>query len=497
MEQQSKSITLNIPQLLTVLAPQNEKYLEWGRGTGKSTIIGWHIKELVHQMPRASFFIVGETYQQILTRTLPSTIASLERLGYKKDKHFFIGRKPPAKWKWPEPYEPPINYEHYFTWYTGSGFHLISQDRSRSNTGRGLNTDGGLGDEAALLDLEKLFTDVLATNRGNLERFKNCPLHHSLLFASTIPLTQKGKWLYRMEEEARRDPKRVFYLRASAEENRHNLGDKFFADNKKKLPKMLYEAEILNIRPEKIEGGFYALLNEAIHTYVQYNNSYLESLDYNFEKVSELDCRQDGDVNLNQPLDIALDYGAAINWLIVAQEGMSTYKYLNAMFVKTPQLTRDVVTNFCNYYRFHKSKVVNYYYDHTAIGTRGSDGGTYKDDVISTLRKAGWIVIEHYIGQAPGHDKKYRLWAAGFTNDQRLCCPLFNRHNCKLLILSMQNAPIKEGRNGFEKDKRSERRMINNREEATDASDAADTLYYGRFAARIDSSSILFDNTVM
>lgn len=481
-------IQFTLPQLLAIMAPQKNKYLEWSRGAGKSTVLAWSVKEKPMQMPRGSFFLVGETYNQILTRTLPSTINGLEMLGYKKDVHFFVGRKAPAKWRWAEPYQPPLSYDHAIHWISGAVTHLISLDMA--NSGRGLNTDGGDGDEAALFDYERLFANVLTTNRGNIDRFLKCPLHHSTMFASSVPLTNKGKWLYQMEEQARLDPTKILYLRADAEHNRHNLGDDWFAENKRIMTDLIYNAEILNIRPDRVEGGFYAQLNEKEHTYDQYDNSYLLALGYDFSKAQNAGCLADGDLRRQAPLDISLDYGAAINTIHAEQEYNNESHGLKSMFIKSPQTLDVLIHNFCDYYSAHQCKIVNYHYDHTAVSHSANSSMTYKDTVVEVFNKRGWQVVELYHGQAPSHHQKYLFWGQLLKGtDTRLPKFMLNKSNCKYLIISMQQAGVLEGKNGFEKDKRPEKQKNAIHEETTHFSDAADTLYYFKYVNRITQSA--------
>ena len=418
-------------------------------------------------------------------------------LGYKKDVHYFIGRRPPEAWRWPEPYEPPLKYDYFISWYNGAGFPLVSQDRPGS--GRGLNVDGVIGDEAQLLDEEKLFNDVLATNRGKNHLFKNCPLHHSTFFAFTYPWTARGKWVLKMEEEAKKNPKEIFYLRASAMENMKNLGPKWFKDMRRYVTDLIYNAEILNVRPDRIEGGFYSRFDEKVHCYKKYNYSFIDNLrgknegiDVDLIKVP--DSRFDGDVMPNEPLDIAFDYGAAINCLVCAQES-DRFRFLKSFFVKRPMKINDVVKMFCKYYYYHKNKTVIYYYDHTAIGTDGRSTTTYKDEVIREFIKEGWAVVENYIGQAPGHNSKYLLWNALLSGDDRLPLVGFNEDNCEHLIISIKHAPMKEGYKGPEKDKSSEdQRKKTPQESATHLSDAGDTLAYGKLSNRMRADSTFVDN---
>jgi len=475
----SKFINFNMPQMFTVLAPQKNIYLEWGRGTGKSTIIAWRIKELAFRMPRGKFFLVGATYQQILTRTLPSTIAGLEILGFYKDVHYWIGRRPPKSYKINEPFQPPGNYEHCMIWCTGAVFDLVSMDNK--NSARGLNTDGGVGDEALLFDYEELSTNVLFTNRGHLDKFGHEPLHHSVLFASSTPVNIKGKWLIEMEKQALIDPDEIYYSRASSEFNRHNLGNNWFKEAKRILPDLIYNAEILNIRPGKIEGGFYANLDENKHTYTNYNNGYLETLGYDFQKLQEIDCRMDSDCITDKPISVAFDYGAVINTLVAEQDIGRKSRFLNSFYVKSPGLVTETVEQFCKYYKYHGDKTVDYYYDHTAVFKDAVRTETFADVVTDTFEANGWNVNRIYIGQAASHDARYLLWNRVFIGDDDVLPEVeLNRDKCRYVILSMQMAGVKQGRKGFEKDKGSERTK-GPQEEATHFSDAADTLMVGKY----------------
>ena len=73
----TRNIELNLMQAAAVLSNKKLKIpninIEASRGTGKSTVIGWFIKEAVKQMPRSTGIFVGETFIQIKSRTLPSS----------------------------------------------------------------------------------------------------------------------------------------------------------------------------------------------------------------------------------------------------------------------------------------------------------------------------------------------------------------------------------------------------------------------------------------
>ncbi|WPC10467.1 hypothetical protein LEQ05_11155 [Riemerella anatipestifer] len=137
--------------------------IEAGRGSGKSTVIGWFIKEAVRQMPRSTGVVVGETFVQIKTRTLPSTKEGLEMFGLFEGIDYVVG-KCGQKLGFEMPFQAPDSWANVIHFRNGSIIVMVSLDNP--NSGRGLNSYYVIGDEAALLTYERLFNNVLTTNRS-------------------------------------------------------------------------------------------------------------------------------------------------------------------------------------------------------------------------------------------------------------------------------------------------------------------------------------------
>src|SRR5690606_17595472 len=150
-------------------------------------------------MPRSHNINVGPTYEKLMTQMLPSLIRGWEMWGYKENKHFFIRKFPPAKYGLPKAYICPTKADHYISWWNGSGYSLVSLDKP-STMGNGLDADSLVCDEAKLCDRSKL-TEVLLTVRGNHHRFGKLSNHHSVMFASDMPTSSKGKWLLDYEQQ--------------------------------------------------------------------------------------------------------------------------------------------------------------------------------------------------------------------------------------------------------------------------------------------------------
>ena len=103
---------------------------------------------MVRKMPRSVTSITGRTYGQIYTRTLPSALKFLEKIGFEKDKDYVINRRPPRGWK--DPYEHITKYDNFISFANGTGFLMLSQEREGS--ARGPNLDREIVDEALTLN---------------------------------------------------------------------------------------------------------------------------------------------------------------------------------------------------------------------------------------------------------------------------------------------------------------------------------------------------------
>ncbi len=533
------ALHFNKAQMTVMLIAARIIYLIWSRGTGKSTgvLSPWAVA-VAESMPGGSTAIVGATYQQLLVRTLPPVIANWERMGYKRNLHYSIGRPFPKSWKVPQPKTPPLNSQNAIYWFNGHYQLLISQDREGSSNGASFQAI--MGDEAKYLNKQKLDDELLPTLRGERSTFGHSPYYRSQIWTSDMPTNAKGLWLldkvndmdpeiieliiqlqfavnklwyaYRqtngksaiaqklkaninkitnMLTKLRKEA--VYYGEANVFDNIDVLGMDYVKDMKRNMSEITYKAGILNLRQTKNENGFYPYLDEPKHGYDAFDYSYLDGFDYDFNntKLINQDSRHDGDLNQRKPLDIAMDYGDTINTLVVGQEHGREFRLLNGFFVKKPMLVKDVVYSFCDYYKYFPVKEVNFYYDHTAIGGSGTSNLTYESEVLEAFTKKGWEVNKIYVGKAPTHETKYNFWGI-LLQESKPELPLFryNKTNCRTIILSMEGAGTKQGRKGVEKDKSTER--PNNKgvfltppEESTHFSDAVDTLVFFKYNNRI------------
>lgn len=517
-----RKIYFNDPQLDFMYTGAHTTVIAGGRRLGKSHGFGapFNLRN-VQSMPRSTGGIVGATYQQILSRTLPGTLQALETFGYKRDVHYYIGHRPPKNSNFAKPIIDPPSYENAMIWYNGTIARFISQDRPGSSNS--LTLDWLFLDEAKFLKFNKLKEETFPANGGFRGHFGNVPWHHGMLIMSDMPTTKAGSWFMSYKEkmddelidtiqsiiferwEVKRrqqlDPKpyhktylreldialaklrsvAVYYREWSSIENLLLLGEQYIRQMKRDLPSLVFQTAILCRKIRNGRDNFYAAMQEQIHYYDAFDNSYLDGLNFNY-KDTDNNCLQDGDLDRDRPIAIAFDYNANINWLVCGQRQGVKMKTLKSFYVKYDRKVRELVQDFCLYYRHQSRKTVTYYYDNTALGTNYAVGDDdFASVICSEFERIGWTVDRIHLGNPmPHRDKHMMIFQA--MKGQRWLFPLFNKPNNEALLLAMENTGIRIGAEGFKKNKAGEK-LIESEEDLlehrTDGTDAWDTLFIG------------------
>lgn len=527
-----KKIHYNKPQLRSILVGAPSEVLIAGRGTGKTEGVQAYKTSQVYvkTMPRSIGVNIAATYNQILMRTLPSLRYGWEKIGYLEDVHYIVGKKPPEKWikmwNWKGPHRQPKKWDYFISWYNGAGCHMVSQDIKGSSNG--ITIDWIHGDEVKFLNKERLDEELLPANRGIIPEFEGNPYHHGITFTTDMPTGTGGRWLLEMEsmmdkEKVQKilDRQRLIYLikqqcttkakqklqqhnlaileaeiielrhglmyfhEASTLENIHALGIDYIKDLKQRLTQHDFNTSILNMRAMRVEDGFYPDFNEEDHGYFGADTDYLQRYGIaDFHVGDTVDCLKDGDLNEHLPLHIAIDYNRRINPLVVGQDLGNEIRILNALHVLYPEKLKHVVKKFIDYYKPLKNKTVYYWYDQTAASDQLETRQC--DEVISQLRQAGWVVIPMYTRSAPLHRDKYNMYGHLLTEDGYYSRRLrVNRENCPDLITSINQSPAEMGKDGFQKNKTSEKDPKFPAQESTHYSDTLDMLVWGLLESKV------------
>ncbi len=502
----------------------NSETIIAARRFGKSDgIIAPRMLRDAQYMPRSAGGIYGATFQQILSRTLPAAVAALKRMGYHNERHFFIGRKAPKSMGFKLPFIEPQSWDHIMHWYNGRIEHLLSQDVKFS--ANSLTLDGLKVDEGRSVNPDKFFDEVVPAVSGMIGHFNNIPWHKGITIVSDMPQGKRGEWLLKRKKNTDKEllatlldtRKKInkyksldhpyakrqlayherelnflrkhlhYYREFDAIDNLELLGESYIKKMKRELTPMVFQTSILNKHITKLVDGFYANLDAKLHYYDAFDNSYLNNLrtrhgSLDLNKFKTYSYQQDSDVDSKQPLIIALDYNANINWVVTGQVYEKELRTLKSMFVKNERKIRELINDWCDYYQTHPVKQVIYYYNETALqGAYASDTETFADIVIHELTKRGWTVEHVYTGKTMRHSLKHQYINDALTGIKYLF-PTFNRSNNEFLLPALEQTGIKIGRNGFEKDKSGEKLPDTDEdplELRTDGTDAWDDLFIG------------------
>lgn len=532
---------LNDPQQEVMFTGAKDSVVVGGRGIGKGLIhAAWNLRNM-QRMPGSVTGFVGANCKRILTNTLPSMLLHWEQWGYKRDLHWCVGHQPPKELEWGKPLFKPDNWENVISFYNGSIGFIVSQDRA--GTSNSLSLDALDIDEAKFIDFEQLKDETIPANRGNKQHFGMHYFHHGMLITSDMPVTKKGSWF--LEYEKKCDPElietiqgtvfeiwktkrrikeliasgsmvpdylrsylktlsrdlcrmrsvAVFYKEYSTIWNMQVLGEKYISDMKRNLPPLTFQTAILCKRIGISRDGFYSSMRPH-HRYSATNFSYIDSLEYKFDKLKEPTSLSDADVEESQALCIAFDYNANINWLVVGQPMANRLRILKSFFVKYERKLPELIADFCRYYRHQKTKRVIAYYDSTALGSNYAVNTQDFAWVIEhELKKNGWTVKMQYIGAPMRHMEKYLLINRMFSGQARLM-PLINEQNNEDLLIAIETAGVYNGK----KDKRGEKLAETEEdklENRTDGTDAFDTLCIGCEKFQQGSMSGMFAGSIL
>lgn len=534
-EQSVQRVHYNRPQLMAMAVMTQHIRAVWSRGTGKSDgLIAPFMRNNIVNMPRSMGAIEGRSFAQILTRTLPPVVRGLERQGLKLNRDFVVREKPLRGWELP--LFSPLDWRNAIAFRNGSGAMLVSQQNPGSANGPSL--DWCIVDEAKFLKKEQHDEELVPAMRGNGDRFGHLSCHQSTLMASDMPTSPSQRWL--LEEEKlmhqptidlildtqRRiaghqsaiasgqlafstvrtyesDIRRwhrelnayrtgtVYFTMASAFDNIEVLGRAYLERMAMLLPDYLFRTSIANIRPDRVEGGFYPWLDDDQHTYFPGESQFVyQSGNELFTGEDITDCRKDGDLVAGLPIEIAPDFGSTFNCLVTGQLFNDEFNILNQLYVKYPSKIRHLAQAFDRYYKYHTPHRYRLYFDHTMVGEDAMRDYGFAAELIKELKLLGWEGEAVYVGQAPNHHDKYVMWGRVSVHaDPRMPRVRFNAVNCQPLLLAMRLAPARQMPRGFEKDKTAERDPNADQAETTHLTDACDLLVGGRLLTLGSSSS--------
>ncbi|WP_138993960.1 hypothetical protein [Larkinella sp. C7] len=509
MSKDVKQIYANAKQLKFLRSRAKRKTFMGGRGSGKTTTLGYTVGMMFENLPRAKVVLTGLTYVQLDLIVLPELKNALSRMGYVEYSKvtpwgvYVIGQQPPDQWI--KPYSSPgkRGWQYCVSFINGFVLQLCSQDRPDSQ--RGINNDGILADESATLNFDFIKTILLPAKRANrYAPFSKHFLHLCFFDFSSVPWTTEGGWILQteerwkaeLEERARlsyeekleRPPQNLF-LESTWEDNKDVLPEDYYQVLEDSLDPLTLDVEVWNKRITKRPDGFYFAFVSSKHCYYQ-------SYAYEYDEKTRLHLHVSNDYRDDKKLEVSLDFNAAICWLVICQEVGKEFRQINSIFKKPTidkqtSLVIQLAEAFDLSYSHHKVKEVDVWGDPSG---RAKSAGTseankpFLEQFCDYLVKRGWRVNKPYQRfQYPAHKDKYilinHLLDESSDRTPRL---RFNQNSNKPFLIALQQTRTIDN---FKKDKGSETPNNKNREYATDGTDAYDYIVWGKYKRLLPSGS--------
>lgn len=481
-----KNIYVNQKQAALLRSRQRRKAFLGGRGSGKTTVGGYHSADCTSALPRARIGLLGLTYNQIQSIFLPPMIHAwdtrgfIEHLDDRRPGHYVIGKKPPDYWA--QPYQRVTYFENQITFFNGFTISMLSFDRSDRN--RGGNYDGMIVDEAALINKDRYDKEIKPMLRGNIYKFPDNPYHHSELLLSSQSWTSSGDWFPDLEFEAAAHPDEVFFVEGNAYDNIDVLGAQYIRSLQRDLPLTIFQVEVLNQRRKKLPNSFYDEFSDDKHCY-------FNTFGYDYTESGLLITKSDAtDYDPALPLEISFDFNAAFNSCIVGQEGRRGQRMearvINNFWVKNKTFI-PLVDQVAAYYKGHKNKVL-IWGDRNGNNKQANSEQTYYEQIQKQFKDAGFVtelMVKDRLD--PYHALKHHVINVLLSeNETTLPVIRLNQNKCKATITSIQAAPVLPG---FEKDKSSEKDKFLPQEKATHLSDCFDNWIYPKYRHLIESTA--------
>jgi hypothetical protein len=475
-----KVVYWNKKQKAFLQAKQSRKVIVGGRGFGKTSIDAGEQHKRAYHLPRSSSFLVAATYNQLLTKTLPTIEAKLKELGWKEGLHYVIGRKPPKHFE--TPLRPPRRYENIFSTVSGYYSECISMDNAQ--TARGGSFQSGSVDEMLNLKQDD-YTQVIAPSirtSGSDHFFKGRPCFKQVCFYTSLPRKTSADWIYNYEKWAESDPENFYWLEATSWDNIDILGEDTLKMWEKEMPYIEYQIEVMNRRLKVVESAFYHKLSRDTHTY---NVKYLYDIG---ERGWETKYTIDPNYRDDELIEWSMDFGGWINTSLVMQERKGYEYVLDYVYVPDVEGKVDeLIEKFCLRFAKHKRKIVRLWGERMGVAKQVLIKGHIFDYIANKLREKGWVVdIRAKIDNTKDHKIRRSFVDDCFREGEGRNAILprlrINEVACKDFIIALETTNTNADGS---KDKSKERDRSYPQELATHATDAFDYYLIQKYAERV------------
>ena len=300
----------------------------------------------------------------------------------------------------------------------------------------------------------------------------------------------------------------ILFMLSNAFDNIHNIGFSYITKMFQVMDIVTFMIEILNYYIDKVTDCYYSIDDRHVY-YKADNDDYIRGVaddnNFDWDALQKRHSLYDADCNPNKPIEVTPDWGSKISLIEVGQESVYDFvtglitpcdNNINEFFVKPDDnadtMINAIIDKFCDYYRFHKKKVVIYTVDTYGDIVLASSKRTYNQHAIARFERNKWkVIVRKHPGKEPPQNDKYLLWSYMLNEtDPKLPKKRFNGTKCKYTLISMNNTSVIQKTNGkFEKNKKSEAQSSVLPEEATHFGDAVDKRIWTKYGALLRKES--------
>jgi hypothetical protein len=512
-EQEYQSIYYNTVQLLAQIYDPTFLFSEVGRGGGKTAgLIGPRTVRVAHDMPQATLLFMAKTYASLFSNIMPKLLKFYRtplpngKPYLQEGVHYVIGTK-----KLPRHFEKPLapveNPQHCIFYAWGSVLKPGASDRAESVAG--IDAAHVFLEEMKHQDGDKLKSRVFPTLRDDIR----LPYAKSLYFQGMTGVTDTARidlgeydWFMDYEKNMNQDiltdianiyfhinkarlallknpadekakntifrwtkilikarKGQTYYARASSFVNKDVLGLDFFRNQLNSLTMDEFLVAIANIRPKRVGNMFFGKFGKR-HTYDDpFKYDFIDKYDLSEEafKISAKDLKY---YNPRRPLVLGYDPGHFMS-LVVGQREPGMLRIHKDFHVIHPDQHEVMAENFNKFFKGHKDRLVNLYYD------RAGNQKKYKRSDIPSdtdakmlkreLEKKGWSVRLMNIGQRTiEHWEHYLLWGILLGESEPRYDKLrIDSTNASDLISSINMSPLKKTDGVVQLDKSAEKTL--------------------------------------
>ncbi|EHO13817.1 hypothetical protein [Myroides odoratimimus] len=426
-----------IKQVIDLIAPKDLFFIG-GRATGKTTdIIAERSQMIIHDMPRSMQILVSDTYVNAMKNIVPSIILGWENKGWKRGVHFVTDIRPPLKWK--TPYKPVETYRHSISTWNGVYINLGSLDQPSGLAGG--SYQHMYGDEARILKFDKL-KKVNPALRGDYPLFGHSVFYCGRTFTTDIPNIADGDDDWILQQEQYYDPKKAelalqtalvlneirteiicayqdgdykkmnslkknlvrwterwvrsrkdltFFYMVSSFVNVGILSESYFKTTYEALGIEEFKSSVLSLKSSVKKGEkFYHQLGD-VHFYSDgILPSFYEGIPLTDAEDFELTSIALRHINHEDKLECGFDFGDMIS-MPVAQEQGNKIRVLTEFWTLPPESSREIAMKFTRFFRHHKRKVLDMYYDRSGNQYQNI-GRDWVTEIANFIREEGWVV---------------------------------------------------------------------------------------------------------